>query len=78
MQPMTHIIRSPEERFADLPDYSFAPHYVQIPDSEFGELRMHYLDEGPRDAPIILLLHGQGCWSYIYRKMIPLLVDGGM
>lgn len=75
---MTHIIRSPEERFANLPDYSFAPHYVQIPDSEFGELRMHYLDEGPRDAPIILLLHGQGCWSYIYRKMIPLLVDGGM
>lgn len=75
---MTHIIRSPEDRFTDLPEYSFAPHYVGIPDTDFGELRMHYLDEGPPDAPIILLLHGQGCWSYIFRNMIPLLVDGGM
>lgn len=75
---MTKIIRSPDSNFADLPGYAFAPHYVELHDPEFGSLRMHYVDEGPRDAAIMLLLHGQGCWSYIFRKMIPLLVDGGL
>jgi len=71
------VIRTPDERFDDLPEYAFAPHYVTVPDARFGSLRLHYLDEGPPDAPVILLLHGQGCWSYLYRRMIPLLTAAG-
>jgi haloalkane dehalogenase len=74
---MTDVFRTPDERFARLPDYPFAAHYIEIADNRLGALRMHYLDEGPRDAPIILLLHGEPSWSYLYRKMIPLLVAAG-
>jgi len=65
-------IRTPDERFADLRDFPFAPHYVEI-----DGLRMHFIDEGPRDAAPILLLHGEPSWSYLYRKMIPALVAAG-
>ena len=70
-------IRSPDERFADLSDFPFEPHYLEIPDHAFGQLRMHYLDEGPADGEVMLLMHGQGCWTYIFRKMIPRLVGAG-
>ena len=70
-------LRTPDERFADLPGYPFAPNYVEIPDGDGGTLRVHYLDEGPRDAAPILLMHGEPSWSYLYRKMIPILVDAG-
>lgn len=70
-------LRTPDERFLGLPGFPFRPHYVDVPDRRYGPLRMHYVDEGPRDAPVILLLHGQGCWSYHYRDMVPLLVDAG-
>lgn len=70
-------LRTPDTRFHGLPDYDYAPRYVQVPDERFGALRMHYLDEGPADAPVILLTHGQGCWSYLYRRMLPLLVADG-
>jgi haloalkane dehalogenase len=70
-------LRTPDERFLNLPDYDFAPHYVTVPDERFNALRMHYLDEGARDGHVILLLHGQGCWSYLYRRMIPPLVAAG-
>ena len=69
--------RTPDERFDNLPDFPFAPHYQQVPDGEGGELRMHYLDEGPADGELVLLMHGQPSWCYLYRKMIPILVDGG-
>ena len=72
------ILRTPDERFSALPDYAFAPHYVELPDPEFRQLRMHYVDEGPRDRDVVLCLHGQGCWSYIFRKMIPILVGAGL
>ncbi len=70
-------LRTPDERFADLPGYPFAPNYAEIPDGEGGTLRVHYLDEGPADAAPILLMHGEPSWSYLYRKMIPILVDAG-
>ncbi len=60
------ILRTPDSRFADLPDYPFAPHYVEI-----DGLRMHYVDEGATDAPVVLLLHGEPSWSFLYRYMIP-------
>ncbi|NND73818.1 MAG: haloalkane dehalogenase [Ilumatobacter sp.] len=70
-------LRTPDERFADLPDYPFAPHYAEISDQEGGTMRVHYLDEGPADAAPIVLLHGEPSWSYLYRKMIPALVTAG-
>ena len=71
------ILRTPDERFADLPGFPFAPNYVDIPDQDGGVLRVHFLDEGPRDGHPILLMHGEPSWSYLYRKMIPALVDAG-
>ncbi len=72
------VRRTPDERFHDLPGFPFAPHYAEVPDSEGGTLRMHYLDEGPADGPVVLLLHGEPSWSYLYRTMIPGLVAAGM
>ncbi len=70
-------LRTPDERFENLPGYPFAPHYVDVPDGEGGTLRMHYVDEGPRDGKVVLLLHGEPSWSYLYRKMIPGIVAAG-
>lgn len=72
------VVRTPEDRFADLPDYPFEPHYAEIPDGEDGVLRVHHLDEGDPAAPVVLLLHGEPSWSYLYRHMIPVLVDAGL
>ncbi|MEC9225207.1 MAG: haloalkane dehalogenase, partial [Actinomycetota bacterium] len=60
-----------------LPDFPFAPHYVEIDDGEGGRLRVHYVDEGPRDGHTVLLLHGEPSWCFLYRHIIPQLVDGG-
>jgi haloalkane dehalogenase len=70
-------LRTPDERFADLPDFPFEPHYLTVADGEGGELRVHYLDEGPADADPVLLMHGEPSWSYLYRTMIPVLVAAG-
>ena len=70
-------LRTPDECFTDLVDYDFAPNYLTIDDGEGGQLRVHYLDEGPADANPVLLMHGQPVWSYLYRKMIPGLVAAG-
>ena len=71
-------IRTPEERFDELKDYPFEPHYADINAGDGDRLRMHYLDEGPADGEILLCMHGQPTWSYLYRKMIPLLEDAGL
>jgi haloalkane dehalogenase len=65
-------LRTPDERFAHLPGYAFAPRYVEVTGASGEPLRMHYVDEGPRAARTLLLLHGEPTWSYLYRNMIPL------
>lgn len=72
------IARTPDERFADLPGYDFAPHYADVATDGLPPVRMHYLDEGPSDGPVVLLLHGQPTWSYLYRTVVPVLVDAGL
>ncbi|HMX25579.1 MAG TPA: haloalkane dehalogenase [Blastocatellia bacterium] len=66
------VLRTPDERFANLPGYDFQPHYVEV-----NGLRVHYLDEGPADAAPVLLLHGEPSWCYLYRKMIPAITAAG-
>jgi len=71
------VLRTPDERFIDLADYPFAPHYLTVTDADGTALRIHYIDEGPRDAAPILLMHGEPSWSYLYRKFVPDLVARG-
>ena len=66
------VLRTPDNRFENLPDYDFEPHYVEI-----QGYRIHYIDEGPDDGEVILMLHGEPTWSYLYRKMIPIFVEAG-
>jgi haloalkane dehalogenase len=68
---MAAALRTPDERFANLPDYPFAPHYQTLASG----LRMHYIDEGPRNGTPVLMLHGEPSWSYLYRKMIPVFAS---
>lgn len=70
---MTKIHRTPEDRFASIPDYPFAPHYHTVA----GGLRLHYVDEGLREATPVLMMHGEPSWSFLYRKMIGPVVDAG-
>ena len=67
------ILRTPEERFLNLPGYDFDAHYVNVDD-----MRVHYVDEGPADAAPVLLLHGEPSWSYLYRSMIPPIAEAGL
>jgi haloalkane dehalogenase len=70
---MADFLRTPDDRFRDLPGYDFAPHWLDV-----GGLRVHYVDEGPRTGPTVLLLHGEPSWSYLYRTMIPVLTAAGL
>lgn len=72
------VLRTSDGRFADLPGFGFEPHYVDVEADGLPALRMHYVDEGPQDGPVALLLHGQPTWSYLYRKVIPVLVARGI
>jgi len=67
------VLRTPDARFEGLPGYDFEPHYAEV-----MNYRVHYLDEGPRDGRIVLMLHGEPTWSYLYRKMIPILTSAGL
>ena len=68
------VLRTPDERFTDLPGHPWQPTYAETSDG----LRMAVLDEGPREAPVVLLLHGEPSWSYLYRTMVPVLLDAGL
>ena len=72
-----NILRTPDARFEGLPDFPFGPHYTTIFGATDSALRLHYLDEGPRDGAPVLLLHGEPSWSFLYRKMIPPLAAAG-
>lgn len=71
------ILRTPDSCFENLPDYDFEPNYKVIQDEDGTDIRIHYIDEGPKDADPILLMHGNPTWSYLYRHMIPELVKTG-
>ena len=71
---VVELVRTPEERFADLPGFPFDPRYAVLPDG----LRMHYVDEGPAHAETVVLLHGQPTWSYLYRKVVARLIARGL
>lgn len=66
------VLRTPDSRFENLPGYDFQPNYVEI-----DGYRVHYLDEGPADGEVVLMLHGEPTWSYLYRKMIPTITAAG-
>lgn len=73
-----NILRTPDSRFDNLLDWPFKPHYTQITDPATGQsLRLACVDEGPRDGPTVLLMHGEPTWSYLYRHIIPKLVELG-
>ncbi|MDQ3282645.1 MAG: haloalkane dehalogenase [Acidobacteriota bacterium] len=67
------LLRTPEDRFASLPDYPFEPHYTDI-----GGIRIHHVEAGPADGAVVLMLHGEPTWSYLYRHMLPVLAEAGL
>ena len=71
-------LRTPDDRFTDLPDFPYAPRYADVPDGDGGTLRMHHLDEGDPAGPVVVLLHGEPTWSFLYRRMVPVLADAGL
>jgi haloalkane dehalogenase len=71
------VLRTPDNRFEGLSGFPYQPNYIEISDADLGSLRIHYLDEGPRDAPVVLCLHGEPTWCYLYRKMIPVFTQAG-
>jgi haloalkane dehalogenase len=72
------VLRTPDERFAELPAWPFPPRYVDVNDPDGGTLRLHYIDEGDAVARTVLLLHGEPTWAYLYRHVIPPLVAEGL
>jgi haloalkane dehalogenase len=71
-------LRTPDERFADLPDFPNEPRYAEIPDGDGGRLRVAWVEDGPADGEPVLLLHGEPSWSFLYRRMIPPLAAAGL
>jgi haloalkane dehalogenase len=72
------LLRTPDERFHSLPGWDFEPRYAEIAGPDETTVRVHYVDEGPPGGDVVLLLHGEPSWSYLYRKMIPVLVGAGL
>ncbi|GLY64035.1 haloalkane dehalogenase [Amycolatopsis taiwanensis] len=72
------LLRTPEDRFADLPDFDFPTHYADLDDPRCGIVRIAYVEAGPPDGPVVLLLHGEPSWSYLYRKLLGVLAAAGL
>ncbi|MBL8556435.1 MAG: haloalkane dehalogenase [Phenylobacterium sp.] len=71
------VLRTPDARFDDLVDWPYAPRYAQVTDADGTTMRLHYVDEGPRDGAVVLLMHGEPSWAYLYRHIIEGLVARG-
>lgn len=71
------FLNTPEACFGQIKDFNYAAHFIQVDDTEGGLLKLHYIDEGPKDAEVVLMLHGEPSWSYLYRKMIPPVINAG-
>ena len=67
-----NILRTPDSQFDNIPDYPFEPHYVSVGDN----LRLHYVDYGPRDGQVVIMMHGEPSWSFLYRHMISNVAAG--
>ncbi|MGH3648570.1 MAG: haloalkane dehalogenase [Micromonosporaceae bacterium] len=72
------ILRTPEERFCDLPDFDHSPRYAEVADAEGGRLRMAWVEAGPADGEPVLCLHGEPSWSFLYRRMMPVFAAAGL
>ena len=72
------VLRTPEACFEELSGFPFESNYLEVSDEDLGPLQIHYLDEGPKDGPVVLCLHGEPTWCYLYRKMIPVFVAAGL
>jgi haloalkane dehalogenase len=72
------LLRTPDDRFTDLPDFPFEPRYADLEDPHGGVIRVGYVEAGPADGPPVLLLHGEPSWSFLYRKMLPVLASAGL
>lgn len=74
---MTRVLRTPDIQFENLPDYPFQPNYVTVQDADLGEMQVHFVDEGPRDGRVVIMMHGEPSWSYLYRHMILRVAQAG-
>jgi haloalkane dehalogenase len=70
-------LRTPDDRFAGIPEFPYTARFCEVPDGDGGTLRMAWVQDGPEDADPVLMLHGEPSWSFLYRKMIPVLVAAG-
>ncbi len=77
MFTVMQTLRTPDDRFHDLPDFPYTPSYSEVSDDDGGTLRMAWVEDGPADADPVLMLHGEPSWSFLYRKMIPVLTTAG-
>ena len=73
-----HVLRTPDERFARLPDFPYEPHYADVHTESGDTVRMAWVEAGPSDGDPVLLLHGEPTWSFLWHKVIPVLADAGM
>jgi haloalkane dehalogenase len=71
-------LRTPADRFDGLPEFGYSPGFAEVPDGEGGTLRMSWVESGPADGPVVLCLHGEPTWSFLYRKMMPVLASAGL